>query len=37
MVTVCHDIADSLDQGNRIDAPTTDFSKAFDLLILILI
>jgi hypothetical protein len=30
-VTVCQDIADSLDEGERIDAIIIDFSKAFDL------
>jgi hypothetical protein len=28
---VCQDIADSLDNGDRIDAIIGDFSKAFDL------
>ena len=28
---VCQDIADSLDNGDRIDAIIVDFSKAFDL------
>jgi hypothetical protein len=28
---VCQDIADSLDDGNRIDAIIIDLSKAFDL------
>jgi hypothetical protein len=31
IVTVCQDIDDSLDEGARVDAITTDFSKAFDL------
>ena len=31
VVTVCQDIADSLDEGVRTDAIITDFSKAFDL------
>jgi len=31
VVTVCHDTADSLDDGVRTDAKITDFSKAFDL------
>jgi hypothetical protein len=30
-VTVCQDIADSLDEGERIYAIIIDFSKAFDL------
>ena len=30
-VTVCQDIADSLDEGVRTDAKIIDFSKAFDL------
>jgi hypothetical protein len=30
-VTVCQDIEDSLDEGERIDAIIIDFSKAFDL------
>jgi hypothetical protein len=30
-VTVCQDIADSLDEGVRTDAIIIDFSKAFDL------
>ena len=29
--TLCQDIADSLDNGGRIDAIVVDFSKAFDL------
>jgi len=29
--TVCQDIADSLDNGDKIDAILVDFSKAFDL------
>jgi hypothetical protein len=31
VITVCQDIADSLDNGGRIDAIIIDFSKAFDL------
>jgi hypothetical protein len=31
VITVCQDIADSVDNGNRIDAIIVDFSKAFDL------
>ena len=31
VVTVCQDIADSLDDGVRTDAIVIDFSKAFDL------
>jgi hypothetical protein len=31
VVTVCQDIADSLDEGVRTDAIVTDFSKAFYL------
>ena len=31
LITVCQDIADSLDNGDRIDAIIVDFSKAFDL------
>jgi hypothetical protein len=31
VITVCQDIADSLDNGGRTDAITIDFSKAFDL------
>ena len=30
-ITVCQDIADSMDNGDRIDAIVIDFSKAFDL------
>ena len=30
-ITVCQDIADSLDNGDKIDAIIVDFSKAFDL------
>jgi hypothetical protein len=30
-VTVCHDIADSLDEGVRAGANIIDFSQAFDL------
>jgi hypothetical protein len=31
VVTVCQDIADSMDNGDRIDAIVIDFSKALDL------
>ena len=31
VITVCQDIADSLGNGDRIDATVVDFSKAFDL------
>ena len=31
IITVCQDIADSLDNGDRMDAVIIDFSKAFDL------
>ena len=31
VVTVCQDIADSMDEGVRIDAIITDFFTAFDL------
>ena len=31
VITVCQDIADSLDNGDKIDALIVDFSKAFDL------
>ena len=31
VITVCQDIADSLDNGDRVDAIVVDFSKAFDL------
>ena len=31
VVTVCQDIADSLDEGFRTDAIIIDLSKAFDL------
>ena len=31
VITVCQDIADSLDKGDRIDAIITDFPKAVDL------
>jgi hypothetical protein len=31
IITVCQDIADSLDEGVSIDAIIIDFSKAFDL------
>ena len=31
VIMVCQDIADSMDNGNRINAIVIDFSKAFDL------
>jgi len=31
VIRVCQDIADSLDNGDKIDAVIVDFSKAFDL------
>jgi hypothetical protein len=31
VITVCQDIEDSLDNGERVDAIIIDFSKAFDL------
>jgi len=31
LLTVCQDIADSMDNGDRIDASVIYFSKAFDL------
>ena len=31
VIAVCQDIADSLDNGDKIDAIIVDFSKAFDL------
>ena len=31
VITVCQDIADSVNNGDRIDAIVIDFSKAFDL------
>ena len=31
VISVCQDIADSLDNGDKIDAIIVDFSKAFDL------
>ena len=31
VITVCQDIADSLDNGDRIDGIIVDFSKTFDL------
>jgi hypothetical protein len=31
VITVCQDIADSIDNGDRIDAIVIDFSNAFDL------
>jgi hypothetical protein len=31
VITVCQDIADSLNNGDRVDAIIIDFSKAFDL------
>jgi hypothetical protein len=33
VVTVCQNIADSLDEGVRTDAVVIDFSKAFDLVL----
>jgi hypothetical protein len=33
IITVCQDIADSLDEAVRLDAIIIDFSKAFDRLI----
>ena len=32
VITVCQDIADSLDNGDRTDAIIVDFWKAFDLM-----
>jgi len=32
VISVCQDIADSLNNGDRIDAIIIDFSKAFDLI-----
>jgi len=32
VITVCQDITDSVDNGDRIDAIVIDFSKAFDLI-----
>ena len=32
VITVCQDIANSMDKGDRIDAIAIDFSKAFDLI-----
>jgi hypothetical protein len=32
VITVCQDIADSLDNGDRLDAIVIDFSKASDLI-----
>jgi tRNA A58 N-methylase Trm61 len=31
VIMVCQDIADSLDNGDRVDTIVIDFSKAFDL------
>ena len=31
IITVCQDLADSLDEATRLDAIIIDFSKAFDL------
>ena len=31
VITVCQDIADTIDNGDRMDAIIVDFSKAFDL------
>ena len=31
VITVCQDIADSFDKGDRMDSIIIDFSKAFDL------
>jgi hypothetical protein len=31
VITVCQDVADTLDNEDRIDAIIVDFSKAFDL------
>jgi len=33
VITVCQDIADCLDNGDKIDAIIVDFSKAFDLVL----
>jgi len=33
VITVCQDIADSMDNGDRIDAIVIDFSKASDLVL----
>jgi len=33
VITVCQDIADSMDNGDKIDAIIVDFSKAFDLVL----
>jgi len=33
VIVVCQDIADSLDNGDKIDAIIVDFSKAFDLVL----
>jgi hypothetical protein len=32
VITICQDIADSMDNGDRIDAIVIDFSKTFDLI-----
>jgi len=31
VITICQDVADSLDKGDKIDAIIVEFSKAFDL------
>ena len=31
VITVCQDVADFMDKGDRIDVFVIDFSKAFDL------
>ena len=33
VITVCQDIADTMDNGDRIDAIVIDFSKAFDFVL----
>jgi len=33
VITVCQDIEDSLDNGDKIDAIIVEFSKAFDLVL----
>ena len=33
VITVCQDIADSMDKGDRIDVILIDFSKVFDLVL----
>jgi len=35
VVTVCQDIADSLDNGDKIGAFIVDFSKALDLVLMV--